>query len=143
MRRYGKSIVATPLRILIIEDSTDDAALLVRVLERADYAVTWELVDRRETMLAALAGPPWDLVFSDHAMPSFSSPNALQLLREAGHDTPFILVSGMTPEQAQALVKELKAQDCVLKSELDHVLVPIVNRQLRASEEHRKRREGR
>jgi CheY-like chemotaxis protein len=135
--------VGIPLRILIIEDSADDAALLVRALERGGYAVTWQLVDRREAMQTALTGQPWDLVFSDHAMPSFSSPAALQVLREGGHDTPFILVSGMTPEAAQALLKEVRAQDCVLKSELDDVLVPIVSRQLRKADERRKQREGR
>jgi CheY-like chemotaxis protein len=100
-------------------------------------------VERREEMQAALARQPVDVVFSDHNMPSFSSPSALQVLREGGHDTPFILVSGMTPEAAQALIKEVRAQDCVLKSELDDVLVPIVSRQLRKAAERRHRRKGR
>jgi CheY-like chemotaxis protein len=132
-----------PLRVLIIEDNPDDAALLVRTLERGGYEVTFQLVDRREQMQAALARQPWDIVLSDHTMPSFSSPAALQLLREGGYDIPFILVSGMTPEEAHVLVKELKAHDCLLKSELDEVLVPIVNRQLQAAEERRNRRKGR
>jgi DNA-binding response OmpR family regulator len=131
-----------PLRILIIEDSADDAALMVRTLEHGGYAVTWQLVDRRDAMHAALDGPRWDLVISDHSMPGFSSPEALQVLREAGFDTPFILVSGMSPEEATVLMKEIRADDCVLKFELDEMLLPIARRQLREAEKRRKTREG-
>jgi CheY-like chemotaxis protein len=132
-----------PLRILIIEDSPDDATLLVRTLEHGGYAVTWQVVDRREEMQQALARQPVDLVFSDHSMPGFSSPEALQILREAGLDTPFILVSGVSPEEATSLMKQISgANDCVLKSELDEMLLPIVRRQLRESEKRRKTREG-
>lgn len=133
----------TPLCILIIEDSADDAELLVMMLKRIGYDVTWQLVDRRDAMQAALARRPVDLVFSDHSMPGFSSPEALQVLREAGLDTPFILVSGMSPEDAAVLMKEIRANDCVLKSELDEMLLPIVRRQLREAAQRRKTREGR
>ncbi len=129
-----------PLRILIVEDSADDAALLVRILERGGFDVEWKLVDQRDAMQAALARGPVDLVFSDHAMPTFSSPAALQLLRESGHDAPFILISGMHAEAVEVLMRELGAQDCVIKSEMDHVLVPVVRRQLREAEKRRKLR---
>ncbi|MEW6324616.1 MAG: response regulator [Nitrospirota bacterium] len=126
-----------PLRVLIVEDSPDDAALLVRLLQQGGYDVTWQLVDRREPMQTALAWQTWDLVFSDHSMPGFSSSAALQTLRDAGHRTPFILVSGISPEEVQALLAEVKAQDCVLKSELDEMLLPVTRRQLRAAQESR------
>jgi CheY-like chemotaxis protein len=131
-----------PLHILIIEDSAEDAARLVRTLERGGYDVTWQVVDRREEMQQALARQPVDIVLSDHAMPSFSAPEALQVLRQAGLDTPFILVSGIAAEEVHRLQKELWAHDCVLKSELDGVLVPVIKRQLEKVEERRKRREG-
>jgi CheY-like chemotaxis protein len=127
-----------PLRILIIEDNADDAALMVRELEHGGYEVTWQRVDRREQMQAALVRQPWDVVLSDHGMPNFNSRAALQMLREGGHDIPFILVSGMTPEEAHVLVKELNVHDCLLKSEVDEVLVHIVSRQLQAAEERRR-----
>jgi DNA-binding response OmpR family regulator len=131
-----------PLRILIIEDSADDAALMVRELEHGGYEVTFQLVDRREEMQAALARQPWDIVFSDHAMPTFSAPGALRLLRESGHKIPFVIVSGISAEAAPSMLMELGADDYVLKSDLDQ-LVPVVRHQLRQAEERRKRREGR
>jgi DNA-binding response OmpR family regulator len=132
----------TPLRILIIEDSSDDAALLVRALERGGYDVTWQLVDRREAMQEALARQSWDLVFSDHAMPAFSAPGALRLLREGGYDIPLVVVSGVPSETAPPILLELGAGDYVYKADMSR-LVPVVQRQLRAAAERRTRREGR
>ncbi|MEW6324610.1 MAG: response regulator [Nitrospirota bacterium] len=131
--------MAAPLRVLIIEDSPDDVTLLIRELRRGGYDVTWQVVSRREEMQAALARQPWDLVFSDHAMPAFSAPGALRLLREGGHDIPLVIVSGITAEAAQAMLKELGAHDYVVKSDLSR-LVPVVRRQLQETEERRARR---
>ncbi len=63
-----------PLRALIIEDSEFDAVLLVNQLRLGQYLVTWQRVDTAEAMTQALAGQPWDIVFSDHQMPHFSAP---------------------------------------------------------------------
>jgi CheY-like chemotaxis protein len=133
--------MGTPLHILIIEDNADDALLLVRALEHGGYEVTWQRVDRRDQMQRALAQQPVDIVFSDHAMPTFSAPGALRLLREGGYDIPIIIVSGIASKQAPALLMEFGANDYVLKSELDR-LVPIVRQQLQAAAERRKKREG-
>ena len=61
------------LRALFIEDSPDDALLLARQLGTAGYDVTYERVDDRESLDAALASAAWDVVFSDHTMPGFGS----------------------------------------------------------------------
>ncbi len=61
---------------------------------------------------------------------------------EFGFDTPFVLVSGMSPEEAAVLMKQIRADDCVLKSEADEMLLPIVRRQLREAEKRRRRGEG-
>lgn len=130
-----------PLRILIIEDDPDDATLLVRALQRGGYEVTWQLVDRRDAMQVVLDRQPVDIIFSDHAMPSFSAPGALRLLREGGHDIPLVIVSGISAELAPAMLMELGADDYVPKSDLDR-LVPVVKRQLQAAEERRRKRRG-
>jgi len=58
-----------PLRLLLIEDSARDAALLVRMLQRAGYAVDAEQVETAEGARAALDRQEWDLVIADHTMP--------------------------------------------------------------------------
>ena len=83
-----------PLRVLIVEDSEEDAIFLQRALRRGGYEVTCEVVDTPEAMRAALERQDWDVITSDHAMPHFSAPAALALAKEVRPDVPFIIVSG-------------------------------------------------
>jgi CheY-like chemotaxis protein len=78
-----------PLHLLIVEDSEDDALLIVRVLQRAGYALTFERVDRAESLRLALARESWDLVISDYAMPGFNGLDALRIMQESQIDLPF------------------------------------------------------
>jgi len=90
--------IATPLRILYIEDNSDDADLVTDYLRRAGYAPVIERVDTAAGMTAALAAKAWDLVLSDYSMPGFTAPEALQILHASGQDLPFIIVSGTIQE---------------------------------------------
>jgi CheY-like chemotaxis protein len=86
----------------MIEDSEDDAALLLRELRRG-YSVSYERVDTPAAMIAALNKQEWDLVVSDHSMPHFSGIDALNLLRRTkGTEVPFIFVSGEEQLEAAA-----------------------------------------
>ena len=64
--------MGVPLKVLLVEDSEDDALLLVRMLRRGGFDPTWERVDTAAAMEAALDGRGWDLVISDHGMPAFN-----------------------------------------------------------------------
>jgi len=86
------------LRALLVEDSELDAELLARALSRGGFALTWERVDTGEEMEKALRKQPWDLILCDHAMPRFSAPEALELLKRHNNDVPFIIVSGYIEE---------------------------------------------
>jgi CheY-like chemotaxis protein len=57
-----------PLRVLLVEDSSMDAELLIHALNEAGYEVTHERVETADAMRAALARG-WDLVLSDYNMP--------------------------------------------------------------------------
>jgi CheY-like chemotaxis protein len=83
-----------PLHVLIVEDLEDDARLMVRELERGEYSVQYLRVDTREAMARALEAHSWDVVLSDHSMPKFNTPIALNEIKTHGLDLPFILVSG-------------------------------------------------
>ena len=91
--------MSIPLRVLLIEDSEDDAALVMRTLRRGGYDLTYERVETADTMRVALHRHPWDLVISDYSMPRFTGPAALQVLQEEGIDLPFIIVSGTIGEE--------------------------------------------
>src|SRR5919112_3716729 len=130
----------TPLRVLIVEDSVDDTLLLLRELRRGGYEPQYERVDTAETMRSALEKQEWDVVVSDHAMPSFSAPAALKSLQDGGWpDIPFIIVSGHIGEDAAVKAMKAGAHDFVSKDGLAR-LAPAIERELRDAEERRQRR---
>ena len=72
--------MGTPLHVLLVEDSEDDAILVLRELRRGGYEPTFERVDTPEAMNAALEQQAWDIILCDYAMPRFSMPTALAML---------------------------------------------------------------
>jgi PAS domain S-box-containing protein len=131
------------LRVLLVEDSEDDALLLLRRLRKGGYDPTWERVDTPQDMEAALDGASWDLVISDHSMPAFSSSAALELLRSKGYaDLPFIIVSGQIGEDAAVAAMKAGAHDYLMKNDLAR-LNSAIERELREAEVRRERRRAR
>src|SRR5215203_282914 len=131
-----------PLKVLLVEDSEDDALLLVRRLRRGGYDPTWERVDTAAAMEAALEGRDWDLVISDHSMPAFSSSAALELLRRKGfEDLPFIIVSGQIGEDAAVAAMKAGAHDYLMKDNLAR-LNSAIERELREADVRRERRQA-
>ena len=73
--------MSIPLRALIVEDSEDDAVLMLFELRRGGYDPTAERVDTPEAMNTALDRQAWDIVLCDYAMPRFSMPAALTMVQ--------------------------------------------------------------
>ncbi|HTL67435.1 MAG TPA: response regulator, partial [Lacunisphaera sp.] len=131
--------MSKPLHLLLVEDSEDDALLVVRELTNGGYAVTRERVATAEAMRAALARGQWDLVICDYQMPRFNGPEAMKLFREAAVDIPFIVVSGTIGEDVAVAMLKAGADDYLMKGRLAR-LVPAVERELREAGERRVRR---
>src|ERR687893_1167971 len=134
--------MGAPLKVLLVEDSEDDALLLMRMLRRGGYDPAWERVDTAAAMEAALDGHSWDLVISDHSMPAFSSAAALGLLRRKGFvDLPFIIVSGQIGEDAAVAAMKAGAHDYLMKDNLAR-LNSAIERELREANVRRERRQA-
>src|ERR671913_1484047 len=130
------------LKVLLVEDSEDDALLLLRTLRKGGYDPTWERVDTPQDMEAALDGASWELVISDHSMPAFSSSAALGLLRRKGFvDLPFIIVSGRIGEDAAVSAMKAGAHDYLMKDNLAR-LNSAIERELRDADVRRERRQA-
>src|SRR5436309_3153503 len=119
-----------PLRVLMVEDSEDDARLMLRELRGAGYDLTHERVDTGAALEAALDRHPWDLVIGDYSMPHFSGTAALAILRERGLDIPYICVSGTITEELAVAAMKAGANDYVTKGQLKRLL-PAIERELR------------
>ena len=123
----------SPLRVLIVEDSEDDAMLLRMRLEAGGYDLAPARVDTATDLKAALAGRQWDLILSDYCLPGFDGLEALRLVREHGGDVPLILVSGAVGEELAVAAMRAGAHDFLLKDNLSR-LVPAVERELGEAE---------
>jgi PAS domain S-box-containing protein len=131
--------VSKPLRVLIIEDSEDDALLLVRELEKSEYEVSSTRVDTAKEMRKELEKGKWDIVISDYKMPHFSGLKALAVLNESGLDIPFILVSGTIGEGIAVEVMKAGASDYIMKDAMKR-LGPAVKRELEEASNRRERK---
>jgi PAS domain S-box-containing protein len=131
--------MSKPLRILIVEDSEEDALLLLMELRRNGYETDFARVETREAMKEALQRRECDVVISDYVMPKFSGLEALATLKESGLDLPFVIVSGNIGEDIAVEAMKAGAHDYILKGNLKR-LVPAIERELRDAETRRARR---
>jgi PAS domain S-box-containing protein len=126
------------LSILIIEDSPEDAELLLHALGKGGYGpIRHSVVDSERTMRAAVAEASWDVITSDHSMPGFSAPEGLALAMALCPGVPFIIVSSGIELGLVISLMRSGTEDYVLKTQLAR-LPAVVERSLR---EARARRE--
>lgn len=121
------------LSILVVDDSEVDATLACREVKKAGYAVQWNRVDTAEDLRESLRQQRIDCILCDHKMPGFSSFDALKIVKEAGMDIPFLIVSGMIGEEMAADAMRAGAHDYINKGNLIR-LVPAIERELREAQ---------
>lgn len=121
--------MGNPIRVLIVEDSEDDARLMLRELRNGGYEPSYERVDTPEALMIALVGKTWDAALVDFSMPQFNGLDALMIVREQSPDLPFIIVTGAIGEELAAKLMREGAHDFVMKDKLFR-LVPAIKREL-------------
>lgn len=131
----------SPLRLLLIEDSEDDALLVCRRFQEGGYRITYRRVADLPSLAQALAGEAWDLVISDHHLPGFDSLTALEVVRQTCGDLPFIIVSGQIEEAVAVAAMGAGANDYLTKHHLERLL-PACERELREARNRRERRQA-
>lgn len=114
-----------PLKVLLVEDSERDAALLRLQLRRGGFEPSLDRVETPEEMSARLASFEWDVVISDGRLPRFSARDALGLLKESGRSIAFIMLSGELDEAVVAELMDSGATACLLKSDKDQIVATI------------------
>lgn len=131
--------MAGPLRVLLVEDSEDDALLLERQLKRGGLDAITRRVDSAAALRAALTHQPWDVIITDHNLPGFDSHAALELVRASACDAPVIIVSGSIGEDLAVAAMKAGAADYLMKDNLAR-LVPAIERELREAARRREHR---
>lgn len=127
------------LRVLIVEDSEDDARLILHELEHEGYQVNHLRVDRIDALRSALRTRQWDLVISDFSLPNFTAMDSLRVINESGLDLPCIIISGSISEETSVDAMRAGARDFFTKDRMARLL-PAVTRELEEAAERRRRR---
>lgn len=131
--------MSTSIRVLLVEDSADDAELLLIQLRRSGYEPSFERVETAEEMRACLTSQEWDIILSDYHLPRFSAPDALNIMHEAGQDLPFIVMSGVINTEEAVTLMRAGANDFVRKDDLAR-LAPTIERELSEAQSQRLRK---
>lgn len=122
------------LRVLMLEDSVDDALLMEHMLRKEQISFVYERVDTREEYVQAIVRFKPDVVLSDHGLPGFNSREALKICLQSSVKTPFILVSGTVSDDYAIACLRNGADDYILKSNMSRlpsaILAAIKKRQL-------------
>src|SRR5262245_46892819 len=106
------------LKVLIIEDSEDDAMLLAHYLKGCGFEPKWQRVDGERELADAVEDRRWDIVLCDLSMPHLSPFRALDCVRKINPDIPIIIVTGRVSEEKAAQLIQYGVQDVVLKDDV-------------------------
>jgi PAS domain S-box-containing protein len=129
------------IRVLIVEDSEDDARLAVRMLRAGGFDASYRRVQDVEVLRDSLATERWDAVLSDFRLPGFSGVDALRVFRQAQLDIPFIFCSGTIGEETAVEAMKAGASDYVMKGNLAR-LAPVLERELAQAAIRAEHRQG-
>lgn len=129
------------LRVLLVEDSEDDAILIKRELGKGGFLPVIRRVDDEEAMKQELSKGNLDIVISDYVLPRFGGLEALRVFREAHTDVPFILISGKIGEDSAVEAMREGASDYIMKGNLAR-LNSAIRRELEEAQVRREREKG-
>ena len=121
------------LRVLIVEDSEQDAQLLMLQLRRSGYRPAARRVQTAEEIERALDEQEWDVVIADYSLPSFTALDALGIVHRRGLDLPFLVLSGTIGEETAVEAMRAGAHDYIMKGSSAR-LIPAIERELREAE---------
>lgn len=129
------------IRVLLVEDSPEDAELVLRALQKGGLEVTSRRVQTREFYLQALHEFSPDVILADYTLPDFTGLQALELLNELPYEIPFILVTGSQSEEVAVSCMKQGASDYILKQSLTRLPSAVLNA-LEKKEADEQRREA-
>ena len=129
------------LQVLLVEDSENDALLLVETLREGGFAPRYLRVETEAAYRTALTEQTWDVIIADYVLPRFSGIAAIRIVREIGIDIPIIMVSGKAGEETAVEAMRAGAHDYLLKGNLAR-LVPAIQRELQEAQTRRERRQA-
>lgn len=127
--------------ILMIEDSEEDAMLIVNELKKDGYNPVYERVETASSMKDVLAKKQWDIILCDFSLAKFNAPSAINILKESNIEIPLIIIAGTIEEYVSAECMRIGATDYVMKNNLTR-LCPVITRELKNVEVRNRARQA-
>jgi PAS domain S-box-containing protein len=128
-----------PMRVLLVEDSEDDALIIIRALTKGGYEPIWERVETAEAMRKVLKERSWDIILCDYALPQFDGRRAIAVWQDMDTDLPLIILSGAIGEETAVECMRAGAYDYIMKGNLSR-LVPAIERALDETAQRREKK---
>lgn len=128
-----------PLSLIIVEDSARDVELIVRELKFCGFKPLYRQIKDAATFKKALQDESIQLIISALGLPHFSSAEALKLLKQSDRELPFIIISGVTGEDAAVAAIKAGVHDYIMKNNLAY-LAPVIERALREAAVRKERK---
>ena len=126
------------VRILHLEDSRVDHALVKFALQRSLMACEITLVDTMDDLRLQLETATFDILLADYHLPGFTGLDGWELARELRPELPFVVLSGAIGEAAAVEAMHRGVSDYLLKDNM-HRLAHVIERALEISETRRAR----
>ncbi len=125
--------VKRTIKLLIVEDSEDDAFIMVREIQKAGISIRWERCDSEPVFAHMISSTTWDVIISDYSLPGFSGIQVLEILRTLSPETPCIMVTGQMGEEFAVEAMRKGARDYVIKGTWSR-LIPAIEREISESQ---------
>lgn len=104
------------LRLLIIDDSPDDAEQTIDLLRKTGYMLKSQRIQDAAGLQAELVKGGWDVIVCEGALGHFKTELALDMLKRANVDLPFIVLARRIAETDAVRLMRAGAHDVLIKS---------------------------
>jgi two-component system, cell cycle sensor histidine kinase and response regulator CckA len=112
--------VGRHLRVLLVEDSPEDATLIIERLREEGFDPTWQRVDC-EIDLRSRLDHALDVILADYSLPFCDAMTVLRVVRQRELDIPVIIVSGAIGDERAVEALKQGAADYLLKDRLQRL----------------------
>jgi len=107
-----------PLRVLCLEDSTQDAELTKEMLSDAGYELQFDVIEKEKEYVTCLESGNYDIILSDYSLPGFNGMQALEIAMKICPEIPFISISGTAGEEIAVEMLKKGAVDYIIKDRI-------------------------
>lgn len=125
-----------PVRLLIVDDSAEDARLMASAINRSQYSVVFDHVNSPDAFRDNLENSDYDVILWDHNLTTWIAEDALDILQESGKQIPFIVITGTVGEEAAAQYLNDDASDYIPRGRFDR-LPAVIERALQGQSQRK------